>query len=343
MLTPDEVSRLYDIRDITRSDRKKIVCPLPDHRHHNYTPSFSIFFTSGKQRWHCHGCGRGGDVIDLVGYMNVPGYDPENSEKLKTAINILTGGQYSSSPVIPPPPKPTSLYQGEWKNYLPAGDVVREYALGRGITEEVFDRFLLGEAIFYNSLYMTIPAFHDGVLQAVKLRKVSGSSSLRYMAIDGSRSALFNWDGVKNHTGTVFFVKGEIAALVLESLDYRACATTNGEAGDITPFMPALMKASQIILISDNDDKETTRRQIRKSALRRAKLLNAQLVYPSENFKDIDEWLLAEPEAATNFLDSLSGGNNERSVNRRPAAEPQEPDGRRTGSLFQPEYIPAST
>jgi hypothetical protein len=33
---------------------------LPDHDDHN--PSFYIYLPG---RWHCYGCGRGGDVIDL--------------------------------------------------------------------------------------------------------------------------------------------------------------------------------------------------------------------------------------------------------------------------------------
>jgi DNA primase len=35
-------------------------CPLPDHE--DKTPSFYIY---PPGRWHCYGCGRGGDVVDL--------------------------------------------------------------------------------------------------------------------------------------------------------------------------------------------------------------------------------------------------------------------------------------
>jgi hypothetical protein len=35
-------------------------CPLPDHE--DRTPSFTVY----PGRWHCYGCGRGGDVVDLA-------------------------------------------------------------------------------------------------------------------------------------------------------------------------------------------------------------------------------------------------------------------------------------
>jgi hypothetical protein len=37
-------------------------CPLPDHR--DRTPSFTV--NSGKGVWFCHGCLRGGDVVELA-------------------------------------------------------------------------------------------------------------------------------------------------------------------------------------------------------------------------------------------------------------------------------------
>lgn len=304
MLTPDDVSRLYDIRDIVKSEKRKILCPLPGHKHANYTPSFSIFFSRGKQYWRCHGCGRHGDVIDLVGYLNVPFYDRKNSEHLKTAINILTGSEFSKSPVAPPPPKPNKIYQGEWKKYFPANDMVTEYALARGISKEILERFKIGSIDVYGNIYMTIPCFEHGVLKGIKCRIVSGLGG-RYICIDGSVSGLFNYDGINSDTGKIFVAKGEIAAMVLESLGYTACAPTNGECGDITPFASAFALAKKIVVISDNDPKESTKKQIEKCAQKRAKLLKAELVYPPEDFKDIDEWILAEPESAKTFLDSF--------------------------------------
>ena len=42
-----DLRRLYDIRDLLHlgSNKKLIVCPLPQHYHHHGTASFSIYYT----------------------------------------------------------------------------------------------------------------------------------------------------------------------------------------------------------------------------------------------------------------------------------------------------------
>lgn len=297
-LTADEIARLYDISSVLGTDRHKMLCPLPDHTHTNYTPSFSVFFSDGKQRWRCHGCGRSGDVIDLVGYLHVPGYEHDEPQKVKTAINLLTGGGYSVQPVLPPPPEPTALYQGTWKAYLPPGEAALRYMATRHISD-VGAHHYLGQLDEAHARYLTIPCFHDGVLQGIKLRLIEGQGT-RYKSIKGSRGGLFNHDWVREAAGTVFVVKGEIAAMVMESFGYSACAPTTGENGDVSPFITALVKASRIVVVGDNDAHVNS--QVRMSTQRRAAVLGAELIYPPECFKDVDEWLLAEPVTAREAL-----------------------------------------
>lgn len=301
ILTADEVSRLYDIQGVLGTSRHKLLCPFPDHHHENYTPSFSIFWSDGKQRFRCHGCGRTGDVIDLIGYLNIPGYDHENPEHIKTAINILTDGRYSIQPAVPPPPEPAGIYQGEWKNYYPPQKEVIEYMEKRGISDIGKDHWL-GQLDEPNAIYLTIPTFHNDVLMGIKLRLVSGHGA-RYKSIKGSKGGLFNYDGIKHVTGTVFIVKGEIAAMVMESYGYYACAPTNGESGDITPFISVFGNSSRRVVIGDNDS--PPRPQIIKSTQRRAKLLSADLIYPPEQYKDIDEWLMNKPDEAQHYLNQF--------------------------------------
>ena len=205
MLSADEISRLYDIHSVLGTNSRKILCPFPDHHHGNYTPSFSIFWSDGKQRFRCHGCGKTGDVIDLVGYMYVPSYSHDNPANVKTAINILTCGRYSMEPVIPPPPEPQGIYQGEWKYYLPPLEEALRYMEQRGISD-VGKRHKLGQLQERSGTYLTIPTFQDDVLIGIKLRLINGRGP-RYKSIKGSKGGLFNHDGIRHVTGTVFVVK----------------------------------------------------------------------------------------------------------------------------------------
>ena len=297
-LSADEVSRLYDMQSVLGTDRRKLVCPFPDHKHVNYTPSFSIFFSSGKQRFRCHGCGRMGDVIDLVGYMNIPDYSHDNPEKVRLAINYLTGGRYSIKPVEVPPPEPMAIYQGEWKSYLPPGEEALRYMELRGISD-VRKLHRLGQLDEAHAKYLTIPCFHGEILQGIKLRLIDGHGT-RYKAIKGSRAGLFNYDGILHVTGTVFVVKGEIASMVMESFGYDACAPTNGESGDITPLMPAFARASRVVVVGDND--AHTNKQVMTSTQRRANLLGAEIIFPPRCYKDVDEWLMDAPSSAQSTL-----------------------------------------
>src|SRR5574338_1390133 len=86
----ENARRTHDIRDVLGTQKKYIVCPLPLHIHRRNTPSFMIFFRDGVQYFRCHGnCGLTGDVIDLVGYLRVPGYDRKDGKMVREAMAIL--------------------------------------------------------------------------------------------------------------------------------------------------------------------------------------------------------------------------------------------------------------
>lgn len=57
-------------------------CPLPGHDH-DRTPSFVVY--RAEHRYHCFGCGRGGDVIDLVRTMEAIDF--------RAAVDRLTAGR----------------------------------------------------------------------------------------------------------------------------------------------------------------------------------------------------------------------------------------------------------
>lgn len=74
---------------VRRGDEYVCCCPL----HNERTPSFTIF--DGGHRWHCFGCGAGGDVLDFVQQLHGVG--------LVEAAERLTGGNLPSVDVRPLP------------------------------------------------------------------------------------------------------------------------------------------------------------------------------------------------------------------------------------------------
>lgn len=275
--------RTHDIHNVVGSEKKLIVCPLPMHIHANNTPSFSIFWWRGVQMFRCHGnCGLQGDVIDLVGFMRIPGYQPHNKEHIRRALQLLDN-KYEK--VVLPPVKRVSLRGDEWLDFLPPGPEVVEYARSRGLTPETLKKFHIGQSTHW----MTIPSFEDNRLVGLKMRNLE-TEGLRFMALKGSHQALFNYDAIFLKTRPVLMVKGEIPAMLLDQLGFLACAPTGGEGGWREHWRVALA-LSKVTVVGDNDPTGI------EMAHKRAALLNGEVRFPPPEYKDIDEWILADPKA----------------------------------------------
>ena len=144
-----------------------------------------------------------------------------------------------------------------------------------------------------------MPTFEDGVLTAIKMRRVKGSG-LRYFSLKGSRSSLFNHDAVAYQTGTVLIAKAEIPAMLLTQMGYLACAPTNGEDAKMDRWKDLFVFFDRIVIIGDNDVAG------RAGAAARAEMLGGVTVFPPNTYKDIDEFILEEPNVSKEFLEEVT-------------------------------------
>lgn len=272
--------------------KELIVCPLPFHKHTRNTPSFSIFFREGKQYWKCHGyCHREGDVIDLVGFLYIPGYDRHNPKMVEAAIERL---DTRYEPVIVKIKEEVKLLGDEWKQYLPIGQTALDYAFTRGLTPDTLKRFRIGQ----NGRYMAMPCFEEGLLRGIKMRNTDPTCGPdhRFFQLKGSRQGLFNFDRVKYTLAPVLIVKGEIPCMLLDQLGFLACAPTGGEGGWQEEWRTALALSARRIVIGDNDAPGMELGQ------KRAAFLNAELKYPPPAYKDVDQFILADLDLALDTL-----------------------------------------
>jgi DNA primase len=299
-LNLDDVAGRHSIEGVLglTSKRKWFICPLPGHAHHNNTPSFSVFWWKGKEHFKCHGnCGAKGDVIDLVGYLKIPGYDRSIQHRFKAA-DILEDRYVKYDIPMPEKDKPL-ISPWAWQDYLPIGREGLKYLRERGLEYPTIDHFKLGQ---FKEQAITIPTFHGKRLRGIKCRNFE-AHPIRYWAIEGSQKGMFNYDDVATTTGPVFIVKGEIAAMYLWQLGFKACAPTGGEGSYVQEFLQALAFSKNII-IGDNDRDPKVREKMVNYARQRAVLFTAELKFPPEKYKDIDEFLLAEPEKGLETLKS---------------------------------------
>jgi hypothetical protein len=282
----DEACKTHDIYSMLNipAKKKSIVCPLPTHRHVNFTPSFGIYWKNGQQRWCCYGsCNLEGDIVDLAGYLYVPGYKKHDPESVKKALEAL---DMRVDFKMPEKPKKEPLIGNVWQSFIPPGDEVVQYAYKRGLSAETLGKFRIGQ----KDQFMTIPIFEDSQLRGLKMRRIVPGTP-KYMSIAGSVQGLFNHDAVKYTTKQVLFVKGEIPVMLLDQYGILACAPTAGESTWDDYWKTVLIFSKKRVVVGDNDLVGV------KNAHRRADLLQAELRFPPERYKDIDEWILADNQA----------------------------------------------
>jgi hypothetical protein len=289
--------RIYTVRSVLGYSGRKnwMVCPLPQHRHSNDpTPSFSMYYDrDGVERFKCHGnCGLKGDVIDLAGYLHVAGYDPKNIESVLRAVSVL-GNKFEIS-TAPKKVRRDLLRADAWREYHPPGVEAHRYAQLRGLTRETVKKFKIGQ----RNEYMAIPTFENEKLIGIKFRAMyPGSVSLRFFTEKGGRSGLFNFDSVLWSDRPVLVVKGEIPAMLLDQYDILACAPTGGEKMLVDEYSRALAFCSRRVVVGDNDRDPEIREKMQTAARERADTLHAELRFPPKEYKDIDEWILADDTA----------------------------------------------
>ncbi len=156
VFSPDIIARVKDETDIVEIVRHHVslkqagavfkgLCPF----HKEKTPSFIV--TPGRNRWHCFGCGAGGDVISFL--MEVEGVTfPEAVEILARPLDI------DLSDWLRPDEgegerrafhRANETAAGIWKDALwdeAAGRQARRYLLDRGFGEKVLRDFDVGWA-----------------------------------------------------------------------------------------------------------------------------------------------------------------------------------------------------
>jgi len=300
MIDFDSIRKQYDIKAMCHSTSSKsnivIVCPLPNHSHSNGTPSFSIFTDySGVQRFKCHGsCGLYGDVIDFYGYMNIPMYDCKSWKNRVSAAKSMSN--ISPSPISVSSPVTRIIDQNIYKTYIPIHRSAKSYIEGRGVANWQVSVYNIGG----NSRSISIPSFVNGQLLGVKLRSISRSSNLRYWSVKGSKCSLFGYDKARKKPKVVI-TKGEIAAMVVERYmiefsiyDIGVCSPTGGESSWKDEWVH-MLSGKQCIYIGDNDHNPCTRFDMVSAAVRRANKLGAKLVFPPNEYKDVDEWVVSSP------------------------------------------------
>jgi DNA primase len=215
------------------------------------TPSVHVYDDGS---WWDFGAGIGGDVIDFVGYLFFgTGYNKD--VHFAEVVDRLGGLDIRPLPAQvnrPAPPKPKLTIDLEqcidWHTTMPTQR--RAYWHSRGLSDATIDSYFLG----WDGRRYTIPLLYRLVPFGVKRRQsdVADGIDAKYIMTTGSRAGIFNAD-VLWTADTCVICEGEIDAMLLTQLGYRAVTSTAGAGSWKEDWARFFTHVRDIYLLFDND------------------------------------------------------------------------------------------
>jgi len=277
-------------------------CPFPDHQ--DDTPSFYIY---PDERFHCFGCRRHGDSVDL--WAGTQGIEPGMEAALDLAREFG---------VELPERDPEARQKAQERRQREDGFLeqakgcyralacrpqVREWWERRGFGEDLQERFLLG--INGDGSAATIPYWKCGRVQCLIERRFRGER--KYLLPSGEElpdghKPLFVPGPVR---GPTFLVEGFIDALALAALGESTIAVGGTNISEYQ--MRELEKISGPLYIlpdADEEGTEAVREWVRK-LYPKALLCPAEYGREASHAKDFADAFAAEGEAAKERLEEL--------------------------------------
>lgn len=260
--------------------KHKIHCPL----HSDNTPSLHVY---DNDTWYCFQCGKGGDVIDFVGYF-LHGHNYNPATHFIDVVDKLGALDIKPLPkperVIRPTPAKPQLRLDinqimQWHDNLTPQR--REYWYSRGLTDRTVDEFWLG----WDGKRYTIPALYRYIPFGIKRRQseIDDGEPAKYTSVKGSIVGLFNSD-ILLEADNVIICEGEIDCMLLHQYGYRAVTSTGGAGSWKAEWAKFFTHIRRVNVLFDNDKAGREGGMKVHSSMRRAKLLTLP-----EGVKDIGD------------------------------------------------------
>lgn len=228
---------LYDLfTDLSERRGSQLygLCPL----HEEKTPSFTV--NEDTQEWFCHGCNKGGSVVEfLMLYYDI------------TSDTAQYIAEYYSQKHTLPLPKESEIEQYHRDLMVRPSEI--EHLEEFGITEETLIKYQIG----FESNRITIPIRNkDG--RCVNIRKylpehrrIKGSKSPKCINIRGLGGLRYFPRENLEKGDTVYIVEGEKDCLAAISQGYNTVTGTGGS--NIPTRELAMFQGKKVYLMLDND------------------------------------------------------------------------------------------
>lgn len=207
--------------------------------------SLSVRIAGQKRgRWRDFAADSGGDLLDLWAACRACSIGQAMSEAksylgIKDAMPVHDRKEYRR------PQKPQCATPK-------AG--VREWLLGRGLTEQTLADFRIGEQFRDGKTYCVFPYLRDDTLVNAKTRNVADKKDMRQEP--GAEPCLFGWHLIDPKQRFIAITEGEIDAMTLHQLGVAALSINAGAGNHqwIESDWERLDRFSEILLCFDDDE-----------------------------------------------------------------------------------------
>lgn len=206
-----------------------------------------LYFSSKTSQYHCKRCGETGNIFTLAKYLGDSVKD--------IAISDDNFGQKSKSKKQAK--KLDKSIIKKCQKQIP--DNIRDYLIGRGITEGQIRANSLGYGFFYGKWWITMPILDkNGDFVFLKLRKCPFDDSHDVKGRvwpKGSKVEIYGWEELNSDIKDMAVVcEGEMDKLVLENQGIPAITSTAGAGTFKDEWIPYLAKYKKIYICFDNDE-----------------------------------------------------------------------------------------
>jgi twinkle protein len=239
--------------------------------------SLSVRLSGAKRGlWRDFATDEGGDLLDLwaaTRSMSIA----EAMVEAKAYLGVREDRPKRDQPTYKRPERPRCEK---------AKSKVREWLIGRGLTEQTIDEFKIGEQLRDGKSIAVFPYMRDGELVNVKYRDVDDKRGMRQES--GAEPCLFGWHLIDPKVRTVAITEGEIDAMTLHQVGMPALSVNAGAGNHqwIENDWDRLERFSEILVCFDADDagRKGAHEVVQRLGIERAKPVKF-------GAKDANQWL----------------------------------------------------
>ncbi len=250
-------------------------------------------------RWKCFSCNTGGDVIDFIIHQE----HCSNKEAITKAVEIANIDNLTPEEIknnIKNKPKEIVIDPAVIeKNQKLASEYCQKcfennnfkYLLSRGISKEIQIKCKIG----YNDYRKTVVIPYNSKMTYFIARSINQKDFYKPPQNELGIEPVWN-EAVLQTNNTVYVCEGQIDAMSLMELGYKACSVGGTNGGNKLKDYTA-----ELVIAFDNDEKGI---QIGNEL---AKKLKCKTLYPVK-YKDWNEWLVEDREGLIKYLQEVNYG-----------------------------------